>query len=278
MVVEAQGRRDPARAAVALAAGAVALAVYLRTLAPGITSEDSGELTAAAFALGVPHPPGFPLWVLLAHVFTWLPAHAAWAINLSSACFAAITVALVAAIARALGASVIAATAGALCLAFSRTFWSQAVITEVYALNAALLALVVFAVVRAGDDAAGARRGLVLAALGLGLGAANHYPLTFLAAPAVLFYAHRRGLLRRLDANGAGLVVLAGLAPLALYAYLPWASSRAPLIDWGEPSTWARFGVLVLRRAYHGLELEPTWASRTSGCSSGTSVSSWPRS
>ena len=65
------GPRKPDRRDL-LVAGLVALAaetVYLLTLAPTVTAEDSGELITAAYTLGVAHPPGFPLWCLLGKLF-----------------------------------------------------------------------------------------------------------------------------------------------------------------------------------------------------------------
>ena len=51
----------------------VALVVYSWTLAPTVTLTDSGELIVAAYGLGVAHPPGFPLWVMLAHLASLVP-------------------------------------------------------------------------------------------------------------------------------------------------------------------------------------------------------------
>jgi len=39
--------------------------VYFLTLAPSVFFGDSGELTAAAYNLGIAHPPGYPLYLLL---------------------------------------------------------------------------------------------------------------------------------------------------------------------------------------------------------------------
>jgi hypothetical protein len=138
--------------AAALGVGGVALAGYAVTLAPTVTSEDAGELITAADRLGVPHPPGFPLWVLLTHVLIRVsPGPAAYDANLASALFGAVAVAATVGLALRLGASVWAAGAAGLLLAFGRTFWSQAVIAEVYTLHAALLALALFAVVSWGQ-------------------------------------------------------------------------------------------------------------------------------
>src|SRR5438445_3378620 len=90
--VEAAG--IPSSKAELLCAGAVflvALLLYSRTLAPTVTLVDSGELILVAQGLGVAHPPGFPLWVILAHVASLVPfGNVAVRINFSSALFAAL--------------------------------------------------------------------------------------------------------------------------------------------------------------------------------------------
>ncbi|MCU1268141.1 MAG: hypothetical protein JWM21_4459 [Acidobacteria bacterium] len=72
---------------------ALTLAIYVLTMAPTVTFVDSGELIVAARALGVAHPPGFPLYLLLAHVATWMPlGNIAQRVNFASALFAALAV------------------------------------------------------------------------------------------------------------------------------------------------------------------------------------------
>src|SRR5205085_2522417 len=72
-----------------------AITLYFLTLAPTVTLVDSGELIFAAKSLGVAHPPGFPLYVLLAHLFTWLPVGSVAArVNFASALFAALAAAM----------------------------------------------------------------------------------------------------------------------------------------------------------------------------------------
>jgi hypothetical protein len=81
-----------------LCAGAVflvALVVYSWTLAPTVTPTDSGELILAAYGLGVAHPPGVPLWTMLAHLASLVPVgNVAVRINFSSAVFAALASAM----------------------------------------------------------------------------------------------------------------------------------------------------------------------------------------
>ncbi|MCC6220975.1 MAG: DUF2723 domain-containing protein, partial [Deltaproteobacteria bacterium] len=70
----------------------LSLALYYFTLAPTATLVDSGELILAAHSLGVAHPPGFPLYVLLAHIATLVPlGNIAERVNFFSALFAALT-------------------------------------------------------------------------------------------------------------------------------------------------------------------------------------------
>src|SRR6185436_1365976 len=57
----------------ALACAGIAFVVYLLTCARDVTGEDCGELVTAARVLGVAHPPGYPVWCLLGHLFSWIP-------------------------------------------------------------------------------------------------------------------------------------------------------------------------------------------------------------
>ena len=70
----------------------IAFGFYLLTLAPTVTLVDSGELILACHSLGIAHPPGFPLYVLIGHLFAQLPfGNVAYRLNLMSALFAALT-------------------------------------------------------------------------------------------------------------------------------------------------------------------------------------------
>ena len=79
--------RPLAAAAVALAAALPALALYVATLHPGLPAGDSGELVAVAATGGVAHPPGYPLWTMLAGLWlrAWPAGGVAWRLNLFSA-------------------------------------------------------------------------------------------------------------------------------------------------------------------------------------------------
>jgi len=252
---------------VALLVVLCALAVYLSTLAPSVTTEDSGELVTAAATWGVAHPPGYPLYCLLLQPFVrvpfWSPAYGA---NLASAVLGALAAGGVTLIALRLGAPARFAAAGGLLWAFARDVWAQSVVAEVYTLNALLLVTIVLLVLRFSEERS--MRDLYLAAGLFGLALANHYPLMLLALPALLVFVARRPVAspagRPALAPGraapwsfrAVLTVLGLSVPgLALYAYLPLAAARHPPINWGDPSTWDRFWAHVSRAAYRKLEL-----------------------
>jgi Flp pilus assembly protein TadD len=246
-----------AAALAALAAGTV----YFVTLAPTVTSGDSGELIAAACTLGVAHPPGYPLYCLLGKAFSLLPvSNPAWRINLMSAVFGALTVGLVYLICRQLSIQRAAAFAGALALAFSRTFWSQSVVAEVYTLNAFLLCGVILLLLLWGDTK---KNAYLYAAAGIfGLSLSNHYMLMLLVSPAIAIYVLwvSPKILRDLRlVLGCTALVLAGLL---IYIYLPLAAASAPLMNWGAPSTWHNFWYHVTRGQYRAVDFEAGFSLR----------------
>jgi len=138
------------RRALAWAAGAAAMPalLYALTAAPTVTGEDSGELAAAAWTLGVPHPSGFPLWCITAKLFATLLlpfGDVAWRMAIFSGVTVALAMALLHHVLDHLTDEPLGALLCVWLIAASRTLWSQAVIVEVYPLNTlalcALLAL-----------------------------------------------------------------------------------------------------------------------------------------
>jgi hypothetical protein len=176
------------------------LLIYVATLAPTTAFWDTSEYIAATRVLGIPHPPGNPLFILLAHTFGLLPLADSYAMRINL--FAAITSAgaagfwfLVAerwlrAIVGNRWARYGAALGGVLVGATSWTVWNQSTVNEkVYTVSLLSIAIVMWLVVRWGDDEPGTHRDrwLVLIAYVLALTATNHL-MGFLALPALLVY------------------------------------------------------------------------------------------
>jgi hypothetical protein len=237
-----------------------ALLLYWRTAAPGLTwaheAADGGELLAAAWRNGVPHPPGYPLYMLLLR--GWLLAgrtldpasDLARLGNLLSVLCAATSVGVTALVAAASLPRAawrwLWAGLAALAWAVAPLLWSQAIVTEVYALHALLVALLGWAVF----NRAGAWPFLMPV---IACGVAHH--LTFvLLLPAVVYllWQARGGALRALLQT----VLVVGMAigvGLLFYLRTPWAASgggNPPPVNWGYADNWTGFWWLVSGAAY----------------------------
>jgi len=263
-----------------LVAGVTMLAtllLYLRTISPSLPTGDSGDFITAAWVLGIPHPPGYPLFTLLGHLFTALPlGSVAFRVNLLSALCGALAVGALALLVAALvrdapdggpaarwprWPALAAAATGGLALAVSSAFWLYSLGAEVFSLNALFAALLVLLLVA--WERRPERTGLLFAfAFSAGLAATNHQTIVLLA-PAFLVLlvagvrrrwqapagAGRRGP-RRVDLRSAALALLCLLAGLLPYAYLPLAASADPPLNWGDPRTLERFVAVVTRAPY----------------------------
>lgn len=117
----------------ALGLGLLALAVYVRTLAPGLLYGDSAEFQTLAYTLGMTHSTGYPIYLLLARGIGFLPLRSpAWRVNLVSALSAAVAIGCTYLLTRRLTRSRVGGLLAGLTLAVSYTFWTQAIIAEVY--------------------------------------------------------------------------------------------------------------------------------------------------
>ncbi|MBC7260533.1 MAG: DUF2723 domain-containing protein, partial [Chloroflexi bacterium] len=73
-------------AALCISIASLAFSLYLRTLAPSVLISDPGEYQFVLYELGIPHPTGYPLYVLLGYLWSRLPiGSVAYRINLLSA-------------------------------------------------------------------------------------------------------------------------------------------------------------------------------------------------
>ena len=176
------GRSDAA----ALAAAVLGpLALYAATLPRTVVLEDDGLFLMAGVHLGVAHPPGYPLYTLIVHLFTRLPfGDPAVLGHLSSAVLGALACGAVYCCARLLRASPAPALIAAWLFGVSEQFWSQAIIAEVYTLNA-LLFFATYALVLLGARDPRREWPLWCAAVAWGAGLANHWPLMVLATPGL---------------------------------------------------------------------------------------------
>ena len=183
--------------------------VYLKHLAPSIFTGDSADATIASYVLGIPHPPGFPVYTWFGHIFTFIPVgDIAYRVNFMSAFFGALVIPIVYMIIRSLApqsqgsfvdniASRSGAIIGSMSFAFSIYYWAQAEIAEIYTLNSFFIAsMILLAFIWAGRrDTRLLYLLSILYSLSLGINAAN-----ILFAPAFLvflFLVDREALLNK---------------------------------------------------------------------------------
>ncbi len=277
----------------------IALTLYLLTLAPTVTLIDSGELLLAARFSGVAHPPGFPLYVMLAHLFSLLPfGNVATRVHLASALFAALASGLMTLLIVTLlstpakrgdrkkakierktreakkSAPVVEVESAAdnhsvfilapaiiagLLFAFSRTLWAYATIAEVYTLNSLLLVTIFWLMCAWRRDVLTAQanrtvisdRKLYIAAFVFGLAMGVHHVTVGLMLPALAvlaFFTEGLTFFKSKRLLYAALISFAGL--ILIYAYLPIAASRSPLMNWGDPRTFERLWWHITGRQY----------------------------
>jgi hypothetical protein len=234
---------------IAFVVGLVVFVLYVLTLAPTTAMWDTSEYIAAAKTLGIPHPPGNPVFVIVAHAFAALPFPVSYAerVNLLAATTSAMSAALWFLVAhRSLQGwkltatpRIVIAIASAWIGATAFTVWNQSVVNEkVYTLAVLGVAAASWAALRWHDAPAQSRRAdgfLLLVAYLCGLGYANH-PAGFLPIPAFgVFVLLRRPatVLRWKLIVGAAAVLFVGLTP---FAFMPIRAAHFPGMNQGSPT------------------------------------------
>jgi hypothetical protein len=226
---------------IAVLVGAASLVLYLKTLAPTLLMADGAEFQFASYLLGIAHPTGYPLYLILG----WLWSHllplgdVAYRINLLSAVFAAGAIGLMYPLSlqvlrltfKNLSPLVLRATAviATLTLTVSRTFWSQAVRAEVYALNSLFVVATLYLLLRWAGQESRDSRTLYLSAFVYGLSLTHHRTMILLLPAFVLFmWLADRSPLTNLKSLSK-LVILV-LVPQLLYLYIPWRAPTTPYV------------------------------------------------
>ncbi|MEA1996169.1 MAG: DUF2723 domain-containing protein, partial [Gemmatimonadota bacterium] len=179
--------------------------VYLLTMAPTVTFWDAGEFIAASYTLGVPHPPGTPLFVILGRVVSVLPLPLSIAarLNFISVLCGSVGAALIYLIAvkiiqtwvqeeKSLSSRVLihgGAVASAIVTSFMFTLWSNSTEFEVYAVATATMMLCAWLMIYMGskNDPKRTRNIILLVVYLISLSIANHL-IVLLVAPAVVVY------------------------------------------------------------------------------------------
>jgi len=237
----------------------IVFVIYLWSAPQTVVLEDDGYFILAAYFNGTAHPPGYPLYTLLGHLSTWFPlGSVAFRVHALSALFGALSCGCLWWLTRMLTQGRIYAYIAALAFGFSKTFWSQAIIAEVYTLNVLLFLLLVIMALYWVRDYKVAYSGRLLGwmAFVYGLGLSNHWPLLVVSTPLLLtiMWAMWRVLLRQLPK--ALPWMLLGLVP---YMWMVIRTQMDPIISfYGPIESWSDFWFYVSRQGYAESETSPS--------------------
>jgi hypothetical protein len=229
----------------------IALVVYVQTLLPGSSFGDWGEMQMIPAQLGVPHPTGYPLYVLLGKAFSLLPiGSVAYRANLLSAVAAAGAAAAVVLVATRLGVRPVIAAIAGLTLAVTGTLWLEATFSEMNGLHLLLVGLVIHRALvwRAERRDSDLRLGGLLA----GLSVANHLLAVTVVPIVVLFVlidARRRLRERPVLLAQAALLFLAGVS---LYLFIPLRALAGPPEVYGPLLTCDGVSSLISGAQFRG--------------------------
>jgi hypothetical protein len=230
---------------------------YALTLAPGLTwannGADGGDLISAAATAGVAHPSGYPLYLALAGAFQRLPIRSlAFRTNLMSAVCTLLAAVLLFELLQKETSSLLPPLVGALAFGLSPLLWSQAVISEVYALQALLTVAILYALLSPmRKPSLSLGQGLLL---GLALG--NHLttlllaPLLIVLQPPATEGERDKPFFSRQSRALIGLRFAGVLLGLLVYGILPLRASAGPPVNWGNPVTLGHFWWLVSAQIY----------------------------
>lgn len=237
--------------------------VYALTLAPTVQGFDSAELTVGAATLGLVHPTGYPLYMLIGHAAAQLPwGETGFQLNLLSAVLGTASVGLFyLLIARQTHSALTALTAAGL-FALAPHVWAQSIRAEVYTLHVLLVVSILLLWQRAWQKDQPA---LALAYFALlGLAGANHGTSILLALALLAGTDWKDSRWRRYSLRG---ILLGGLLAGLLYLYFPWRAAQEPLINYiGEyfgrdPRRPADLLWLVTGQAFR-CAVQPAWTLR----------------
>ena len=240
---------------------ALALALYVSTTAPSLTwahnGADGGDLITAAVTNGVPHPPGYPTYVTLGQLVARIPlGTVAYRFNLFSAFCMALAAGFTALSIWRLAfffKEMVAITAS-LFFVTAPMVWGQATITEVHALNAGLVACIVYLIsptVFQGKPVS-LRRFMLAAGL---WGVAFGNSLTVAALTPLFIIAGWR--VRHVSPTPFPSIwpIIAFLAGVSVYAAIPLRAAQQPPVNWGNPTSLERFLALITAQLYQGYAL-----------------------
>lgn len=225
-------------------------ALYFYSAPPHTTMEDASEFILTAHSLGLPHPPGYPLYTIIAHVFSFIPfLSPALKIALLSLLLLVASGFLLGRVVCRLSSNAYGGCLTFLLFALSTPVWSQAIVAEVYASHAFLMLLLFDLALGLRESTKSLRLWIFIFSLSL----CHHWPLVIVTSPVFvpILWPRLRDFWR--DKLILSVVFILGLSP---YLYLFAAGAFSDFLFSGPVRDWDSFFKYVSRHEYR-IRLEP---------------------
>ena len=253
------------------------LIVYLITLSPAVNFEDSGEFITTTYTLSIGHPPGYPLYIILGKLFSFLPfGSVEFKINFMSAFFSALSAVVLYILSfrifKILKEKPYFISFFIVALYFlSSSLWDISLVAEVYTLNLFLVSLLLLIIehiyFEKNPDTNMADMPIpykskmkyhYLFFYLVGLGTANHHTFLFICLIYLVFFIKNKTN-KALTNNHYFKFGILFLLGASIYVYLPIRAGANPIINWGNPETVKDFLAVLFRKQYGdvGSELIP---------------------
>lgn len=233
-------------------------AIYTFTICPTIYWEDSAAFSAVHSVLGIPHSPGFPIYVIWGKIFTLFPIeNSAFRSNLMSAFWGSLSLVILYLLMLELFKKTnlndstlqLPIITGVAFLGFSSAFWLQTIRAEVYTLNIFLTLLLIFLLIKwsKGKDTNWCFKILILFSFILGLSLTSHPLLVITLLPAFLTFLLLNDFKRFWDLKKIMVLSSFFLLGISIYLFLSIRSNFSPTINWGRPDNWSSFLTYITR-------------------------------
>lgn len=210
----------------------ISIYLYISYLCPSISTGDSGELAASAYTLGIPHPPGYPFYMILGRLFSIIfPGNPALGMNILSSIFAVFSLLVLFNLLIELGIKPEIAFIPVLLLSLHPLFFKFATITEVYSITTFFFIYELFLL---------KKKNIKLLSYILGISFLIH-PILWILGLYLIY---------RISREDYRLIIYTFLG-LSIILYLPIRSIANPIIDWGNPETLEGTILHILRLEYY---------------------------
>jgi len=228
--------------------------LYFVNVSPSVPSGDSGEFITSSVIMGIPHPPGYPLYMILSKLFSMIPfGEIAWRINLLSSVFN-ITASIILffslfKLMRCFKSSLIAS----IFFSLSPLIWEYSLKAEVFPLNNLFISIIIYLLVSMRKDILFDKKVSLKSIFALffisGLSLTNHHTIILFAFPVLLWLYFYLG-----KAFFNPKIILASLIffilALSVYIYIPIRALETPFLNWDNPKNLENFITLVTRSDY----------------------------